>query len=341
MENWIIGGVTLYPYGAAIAAGALIALAVYAALLRRKGLGHCAGWFAVLAVPLGFLSARLMYCLMKLDMMLGSEGFGLFLSFTGGGYNLFGALIGIIIALKLTSRITKTPISTLADSLIWPMIVFVIVVRIVGAAYGQGLGMNLDSWFDFEEEDPAYRYSLFRPEFYSFWQRLPFAVMNEYETWHWAIFVPEILSAIAIGWFVSRIEKRPDGAKAMLALICFSAFQILWEGMLRGDVLYMPFSLGFVRANQMIALFFLLGALAYCVHKLPQGQRGRAFGSAFWRMFIGALFVIAMEFAAFEKKITLIAWMPADVCHILMAFGCLIMAWAVYPVWKRAYPALA
>ena len=340
MENWIIGGVTLYPYGAAIAAGALIALAVYAALLRRKGLGHCAGWFAVLAVPLGFLSARLMYCLMKLDMMLGSEGFGLFLSFTGGGYNLFGALIGIIIALKLTSRITKTPISTLADSLIWPMIVFVIVVRIVGAAYGQGLGMNLDSWFDFEEEDPAYRYSLFRPEFYSFWQRLPFAVMDQYETWHWAIFVPEILTAVGIGCWSGRAKKRPDGGKAAWALAVYAAAQITWEGMLRGGVLHLPY-LNFVRANQMLALFAMLLVLHHCARRLPQGQRGRAFGSAFWRMFIGALFVIAMEFAAFEKKITLIAWMPADVCHILMAFGCLIMAWAVYRVWKRAYPALA
>jgi ABC-type polysaccharide/polyol phosphate export permease len=47
--------------------------------------------------------------------------------------------------------------------------------------------------------------------------------------------------------------------------------------------------------------------------------------------------IILLEFAAFEKKIPEIEWLPADACHLLMALACLWIALALRPLWKKAY----
>jgi len=44
-----------------------------------------------------------------------------------------------------------------------------------------------------------------------------------------------------------------------------------------------------------------------------------------------------MEFAALEKKISLIETWPADVCFLIMGLACLWMGLAVHRLWKKAY----
>ena len=40
-----------------------------------------------------------------------------------------------------------------------------------------------------------------------------------------------------------------------------------------------------------------------------------------------------------DKKISLIEWLPADACHVLIALACAWIALAFRPVWKKAYGA--
>ena len=44
-----------------------------------------------------------------------------------------------------------------------------------------------------------------------------------------------------------------------------------------------------------------------------------------------------MEFAALEKKISLIESWPADVCFLIMGLACLWMGLAIKSVWNKAY----
>ena len=204
----------------------------------------------------------------------------------------------------------------------------------------QGIGMALEDWFntdwlDPEEAEYANRFSLFALENYSFFERLPFAIQNYYDEWCWAIFVPEAIWACAMAWITSRCKAK-DGGRTILFIILYSCGQIVLEAMLRGEVLHLPW-LGFVRANQVICAVALVAVICICLKKLDKGERGKAALICFAQVIPAVLIVVAMEFAAFEKKITLIQSWPADVCHLLAGLACLWMGLAAGHVWQRVY----
>ena len=204
----------------------------------------------------------------------------------------------------------------------------------------QGIGFPLSDWFSTEWLDPeeaeyANRFSLFALEDYGFFERLPFAVQNFYDEWCWAIFVPEALWACAMAWITSRC-RAAAGGRTVLFVILYSCGQIVLEAMLRGEVLHLPW-LGFVRANQVICAAALVAVIILCLKRLAKEERGREALRCFAQVIPAVLVVVAMEFAAFEKKITLIQSWPADVCHLLAGLACLWMGLAAGRVWKRAY----
>ena len=95
------------------------ALAFAAAGMKRRGLKHGTGsWFALLCVPLAFVFARVGYCLMQMDVLV--TDWGMLLRFTDGGYLLWGALAGGLLATWLTGKITGQKAGAIADSAILP-----------------------------------------------------------------------------------------------------------------------------------------------------------------------------------------------------------------------------
>ena len=73
------------------------------------------------------------------------------------------------------------------------------------------------------------------------------------------------------------------------------------------------------------------------VWKAERDAKAKAALRCFAQVIPAILIVVAMEFAAFEKKITLIQGWPADVCHILAGLACLWMGFAAGRVWRKAY----
>ena len=72
MEPIRIGSLTLYPFGLLLAPLALGALALTAYNMRKAGLKKgTASWFALLAVPLCFVFARLGFSLLIIDQLIG------------------------------------------------------------------------------------------------------------------------------------------------------------------------------------------------------------------------------------------------------------------------------
>ena len=343
MEPIKAGFLTVYPFGLLMVLPAAGALALAARSMKKAGLKkETAGWFAMLAVPLCFIAARLGFCLFVIDQIIGNEDFGMVFRVSEGGFLLWGALGGGLLAAWITGRITKQPAGRIADSAVISACLLIAAGRIVCSLIfkDQGIGMALSDWFDTEWTDPeeaelANRFSLFALEDYSFFERLPFAIQNYYDEWCWAVFIPEAAWACATALIVSRRKAR-DGGRTALFLILYSCGQIILEAMLRGEVLHLPW-LGFVRANQVLCAASLTVVVCVCLRRLKKKERGKEALICFAQLIPAMLVIVAMEFAAFEKKITLIFYWPADVCFLLGGLACLWMGLAAHRVWKKAY----
>lgn len=323
MEPINLLGLTVYPYGLAVALSAVVALLAAGVLARRACLRQgTLSYLALLAVPLAVLLARALYCLICMD-------FGDFFRLTEGGFALYGAMLGVLLAAFLTARITGQTFARLADVLAAPAALMIGLCRLAEGLVGQGYGRYITDWFD-----PDYGMSLFHPADTSFFQRFPFAVRDMYDEYSWAIFVLEALFALAICLVLLRVRKREPGSKALLFVLLYAASQALCEGLREDAVLRW----GFVRVNQILSAVAVAAVLLICCLRLPEKRRHRARMARAWcGTLAGMLLVIAMEFAV-EKKIVFLEFLPMDVCYFITALAGALMVVSILPVWKRALP---
>ena len=341
MEPIQLGSLKIYPFGLFFAVLLALFLAGAAVRMRKDGLGRdTAGWFALLCVPSGFLLSRLGFCLFAMDQIVGANDYGMFFRFTEGGYLLWGGIAGVMLAAKLTGIVTKQSGAAVSDSVIVPACLLILAVRLLcGLLFkGFGLGLPLDYWFDPEETDFAFRYSVWALEDYSFFERFPFAGLSYYDSWCWAVFVLQALWAGFAGFLVSRTKSVPGGKTARFVVV-YSCGTIVTESMLYGgEIVRLPW-LGFVKANQILSAVALLTVAVVSLRKLKKGSRLRP-ALLFFPQFLAAVgVIIAMEFAAFEKKLAVVEWLPADACHLVMGLACLWIALAFRPLRKKAWPA--
>ena len=330
MEAFHFGSVTVYPYGLVLAASAALAFALTAWQGKKQGLKPgTVSWFAVLSIPLALLLARIGYCLVMLDWLL-DQGFEFLWQFSRGGYMLYGAMLGGILAGALTAKITRQPLGGILDAAAAPTALMIAACRMAEPLVNLGYGYDIEEWFDpFEEkcmvawEDPSVLF------------RFPLGEQNYYGVWCFAVYLPETITALVIFFLVLCAKKRWAGGKALLFLILYAGTQVFWESMRQDAVL----KWGFVRANQLFSAIALLIVLILCWRLLPASQRRP---SLFWKSFTGLLLsaglVMVMEFAL-EQKIGFLTWMRMDVCYAVMALGCLGLIFSVLPVWKKAFPA--
>ena len=335
--SWTLGPIEFFPFGLGIAFFAIPAFIWMQRNMGKAGLkSGTDSILAIILVPLAFLFSRLGYCLFIIDEILGLGEPELIFHVRDGGQLLFGAILGGLIAVWLTSRFTHQLFGKIVDTLIGPVCLMIVSGRIIGGLFVEhGLGLDLPSWFSPEESDFNYRMSLWALDNYSFFEHFPFAVKNYYDEWCWAIFMLEALYTVFI-YFIVKKTQDYEGGKTAKFFLLYACGQVLWEAMLRGDVLHLPY-LGFVRANQILCAVVVFIVLFHCLHAIPKGERAKPGMLAILQVLGGILIVVAMEFAAFEKKITAIAWLPADACHLIMACGCLWMYHAVLPLWKKKY----
>ncbi len=340
MEPIQLGPLKIYPFGLFFAAMLVPFFAGVSYLMRKRGLKQgTASWFALLAVPLSFFLSRLGFCLFAVDQIIGTADYGMFFRITDGGYLLWGAIAGMLLASRFAGKITKQSGAAIADSMIIPACLLILAVRLLcGLLFkGFGIGLPLDYWFDPDETDFAFRYSVWPLEDYSFFERLPFAAPSYYDVWCWAVFILQAVWAGITGFLVSRPKSASGGMTARF-IILFSCGSIVLESMLfGGEIVHLPW-LGFVKANQILCAVALLTVLIICLRRIPVDSRRRTVLTVFPQFLAAVGIIIAMEFAAFEKKLPAIECLPADVCHLIMALACLWIALAFRPVWKKAYP---
>ena len=318
------GLIHIYPYGLCIAVSAALALLLAGKRLRAQGMKkETLSVFAVLGLPLAFLFARLLYCLICID---GFERQGIFylFDFTAGGYTMYGAILGGCLAALLTARHTAQSFARIADALAAPAALVIAAGRMAEGLVGQGYGWYIEDWFD-----PYMEMSLVHLENIDWLLRFPFGTPDMYGEWCWAIYVVEAVLALVIFALSLRVNERLPGETAMYALLMLACAQILGESLRQDAVL----RFGFVRVNQVISALIIAALLAFgCI----RAKSKKRILTACIATILGLAIVIIMEFAL-EKKVVLLESWPMDVCYIVTALACLGLVFSV----KHAFRARA
>ncbi len=258
--------------------------------------------FALLALPLGLVGARVFYVLARLPLYM-EIGLGNVLRLWDGGFALWGAVGGAVVAAILTAKITKQSAVKLLDALAAPAALTIAIARFAEFASGEGIGLEVES---------------------ELLQFFPLAVFDpEWEVWFFAIFMVEGIAALIICALLQWKNFPRTGDKAKLFFVLYCSVQILLESLRRDQFLRWLF----VRVSQLTAVLVLGGLMFYALYKwLKAAKASRMAVKSLvinWVIFLlGVGICIAMEFAV-DKS----ADMPVWLCYSIMAVCCVAFGW--------------
>ncbi len=238
-------GLTVYKYGLFLALAVAAWLLAAGLLAKKKKLPANTVLLAgVLAIPMGLIFARLLYCLVSLGYFLDTIGQPIaMLYFWDGGLSMMGALLGASLAALIAARIKKVQFGELMDVLAVPAGLFIAIARL-GEAYtvlGRGKTVEaqwmIDSAFFGTQEAWGNYYAVFRYE----------AVA--------AILVLCVMLCLFFGKKTSLTAKPGDLALVFGTL--FGSVQVIMESLRDdGHMLW-----GFVRASQIVSILLPVAAI--------------------------------------------------------------------------------
>ena len=323
MSAFTIGSVQIQVYGLLLAVG--VAAAICWAMARCRGMKeHTVLCFALFALPLGFLLARLGQCLVSQGWYLFRENY--FFNFRRGGFMLYGALGGTVLAAWIASKIPRQSFGRLLDAVSAPGMLVIAVCRFAEGIIGVGYGRAMEDWFD-----PWGEFTFFPMEDPEPLLRFPFGIPDYYGDYHFSIFLLEGLAAVIFLLILARKRTDTPGALFLLGLILYAGAQTTLES-LRADSL--P-KWGFVRVNQLLSGVTLALALGLCTRQLRKA--GKPFPAGAWIAFAACLgMILAMEFAL-EKKILFLQWMRMDLCYLVMALSSLGLILIGFRLWRSSF----
>ena len=209
-----------------------------------------ADWFCLLALPMGLIGARLFYCVVRLTLYQ-EIGMEKMLVFTDGGYAIWGAVGGVVLAAVCTARITKQRAMQVLDALTVPAAMTICLYRLAERLSGQGLGDPIDD------------------------EALCFFPLGTYyepaDEWNYSIFLlhAAVLLGIALFLYFRSFHREGDKIKAFFILYCCS--QILLESLRRDEYLRWLF----VRVSQLTAAIVLTLMMLYAAGKMLQSAQDK------------------------------------------------------------------
>lgn len=305
-------GVRVYAWGLYCFFGAALCLLAVLFHSRGKMKKGTAALFGVLALPLGLALSRLLYCLfdarMRMfgDLLDGSvawgEYFADFFGATLGGFSMFGALLGGVLAALLCARILKEDKWALLDAAACALMLFIAAERL-----GEG---RLE---DFGVSRPL-------NERTSLWGL--FITHGEYDDCI-STYMLESLTALAIfvllEWRKPRLER---GDTFLTGALVFGLSQVLMES-LRFDQ-HMRFS--FVSVQQILAMGCAVYALWVWAARLRrQGIRTRLRPAAFMTVPAVIGLIVWLEFlidrSGVSRLLLYAAYIALLACPLVIGLG--------------------
>ncbi len=226
-----IVGQKAYWYGVCAALGALLALVALYFTGKKRGIkADAVLLFGVIALPLGLICSRLLFCLLDANFRV-LFSWKAAVSVWGGGLSMMGALLGAGFAGVITAKLTKTVPLKFLDALAPALLVFVMCARI-GEGFTDFLGrsrnLNVD-WFN----------DTF------------LATSDGYGSYNLNTYLLEAACALVlavVAYIGLNLEKRA-GDVLLTAMLLFGCTQTLWES-LRFDS---HMRLSFVSLQQIMA----------------------------------------------------------------------------------------
>ncbi len=259
--------------------------------------------FSVLAVPFCVIGARIVYCLANFDLYITFPADAICL--WQGGYAIWGAIAGGAAACLLAASLCCVPFLRVMDEAAPAAALMIALSRAAEMFSGQGYGLPV------EKESLCF---------------FPLSVCNEYEEWHFAVFMLEALYALVILFILLSGKKTlPEGTKARRLIILYSAGQILLEN-LRCDE-YLNWVFGYLRISQLLCALVLLSMLLWGLKKKKARRSGLLTPVILFLLLAGV--VVGAQFAM-DK----LWWMPVWVCYgivLLCAVGFGVITFRAMP----------
>lgn len=298
----------LRPFALCVAGAVLFALIMLWMTARRSGLKKgTATTLPLLLLPLGLVFAHVFYVLGSWNWY---EAIGMSHAFSmwEGGYAMWGAILGCILAILLASLITKERAAVLFDACAAPLALFIILFRFTAYPFsGEGKGIMLTSE--------------------SFLCRFPFALQTDGE-WYCSVFLLEGLIAVVV-FLAVLFSRRKNGDKARLFLVLYGAAQIMCDRLHLNDPGKMVWH-EFVRIPMLVSA--VVPAVLFCAGVIRRGRQSAPAPLSGSRITELALIIvhsialiIAMEFAIEKLRI-----FPVWVHFAISADCCLLFGYAVY-----------
>lgn len=242
-------------YGACVALAALLAVLTLRQLRAaqvNKAYGQDDGPTAAIfpvdpldlalwCIPAAFVGARLSYCLARSSFYFLEMGPLSVLRTWEGGFMLYGAALGALLAAGLLARRRGESAAAMLDELAVPGLLAVAVCRLGEGMTGEGVGPWVES---------------------AALMRFPFAVQNEFGEWQLAVFVLEAAAALLIALTVLRVQSG-HGERIMTALLLYACCQVVLESLRMDSCL----KIGFVRVSQVISAVVILGVAVLRAHR--------------------------------------------------------------------------
>lgn len=242
-------------YGACVALAALLAVLTLRQLRAaqvNKAYGQDDGPTAAIfpvdpldlalwCIPAAFVGARLSYCLARSSFYFLEMGPLSVLRTWEGGFMLYGAALGALLAAGLLARRRGESAAAMLDELAVPGLLAVAVCRLGEGLTGEGVGPWVES---------------------AALMRFPFAVQNEFGEWQLAVFVLEAAAALLIALTVLRVHSG-HGERIMTALLLYACCQVVLESLRMDSCL----KIGFVRVSQVISAVVILGVTVLRAHR--------------------------------------------------------------------------
>jgi phosphatidylglycerol:prolipoprotein diacylglycerol transferase len=314
---WNLFGVPIYGYSIFLCLSIILGLGLTAICQRKRNLPKdTALRYGLWAIPLAVAGARLFYCLIRLDFVLYEQDWTFIFSLWKGGFALYGALFGCVLAALIFSKAAKIQVGGILDCIAPGAALVIAGSRFAEALTTQGVGRLVEA---------------------EALQFFPFAVQNVYGDWVMPVFFYEGIAALAICFTAYRHLKRKNekaGNTALLFLLLFGASQVLLESMREDDFLRW----GFVKVSQLMSMGLILTvAVIFGIRVLAKKKTGPLAAAGFLMLAAGTGACVFLEFALDKSSI------PNQYLYIAMAAILTLMTCIALAYWKagRETPAKA
>lgn len=261
--------------------------------------------FALFAVPLCLIGARLLNCLLdSMNLYRLAEEPTLVFDPYFGGFALYGGMLGYLMACALAAKVKGLRFLSLMDALSPAGLIVIAFVRLYEGFSGHG--------YSFDVENPAFCF-------------FPLSIYDpDWEVWYLALFMLEALYALAAAAVLLRRRPSAPGGNFCRGLLLYAGMQIWFESLRRDN--YLRAVSGFVRIMQVISMLIVTGILIAVLLRPAARPDRRAAAAAAHVLLLGG--VVFFEFAV-EYKIGFLEHFSKRVLtqagHYWFCYGCMLL----------------